>query len=136
MNIDELVVSIKEHEGFEGMPYRDTKGFLTVGYGTKLPLTRKEGTVLLRMRMHDMIDELSDRWPPLHTMPEPVQRVLVEMAYQMGVTGLMSFRMMLLALEKRDWKTAAKEGLDSEWAKQTPGRAERLMSIISEARQL
>jgi lysozyme len=33
---DRLVNSIKEHEGFEPQFYRDSLGFWTIGYGTRL----------------------------------------------------------------------------------------------------
>jgi hypothetical protein len=37
---------------------------------------------------------------------------------------------MKAALEKGDWKEAAKEGRDSKWYKQVTKRAERLMTRL------
>ena len=37
---------------------------------------------------------------------------------------------MLAALNKKDYKTASKEGLDSKWAKQVYNRARRLMDRL------
>ena len=40
------------------------------------------------------------------------------------------FKKMKAALEKGDWKEAAKEGRDSKWYKQVTKRAERLMTRL------
>ena len=37
---------------------------------------------------------------------------------------------MLTAINKEDYKTAAKEGLDSRWAKQVYNRSKRLMDRL------
>jgi lysozyme len=34
--MDKLIAEIKRHEGFRPMAYRDTEGFLTIGYGLNL----------------------------------------------------------------------------------------------------
>ena len=54
----------------------------------------------------------------------------MNMAYQMGVPGLLRFKKMLSALEAGDWKTAEKEALDSLWARQTPRRAREVASLL------
>ena len=58
--------------------------------------------------------------------------ILFNMTYQLGARGFVNFKKMIKALEKQDYKTAAKEGLDSLWAKQTPNRAKRLMDRLSQ----
>ena len=49
--LDAAVPAIMAAEGFRGQPYDDTRGNPTIGYGTKLPLTRAEGELLLRHRL-------------------------------------------------------------------------------------
>ena len=46
----------------------------------------------------------------------------------MGRPRLTKFKKMWAAIKVADWKEAAVEGRDSLWHKQTPNRAERLMS--------
>jgi lysozyme len=48
------------------------------------------------------------------------------MAYQLGLTGLMKFKRFITAYDNRNYEEAAKEMLDSLWAKQTPNRASEL----------
>ena len=56
--------------------------------------------------------------------------VLLSMAYQMGVDGLMKFKNMWAAINRQDWDDAADQMLDSKWARQTPERAGRHARIM------
>jgi len=51
------------------------------------------------------------------------QRALINMAFQLGVNGLMKFKKMIRAMEIGHYDRAYTEALDSKWAKQTPNRA-------------
>ena len=129
MDADRL--GLKENEGFRGDVYKDTLGFDTIGYGTKLPFSKKEATVLLRMRINDKIEELSRRKPLFTQLPHNVQEILAEMAYQLGVAGLLKFRKTWLYLEENEYESASVEMLDSLWAKQTPNRAKELSDRLA-----
>jgi lysozyme len=54
------------------------------------------------------------------------QAVLIGMAFQMGLKGLLQFKRTLGSIEDGQFSEAAAEMLDSAWAKQTPARAMRL----------
>ena len=62
--------------------------------------------------------------------PGEVQEILVNMMFNLGRPRLSKFKKMKAALEKGDWKEAAKEGRDSKWYKQVTKRAERLMTRL------
>jgi len=124
--LDNLVIGIKEHEGFENHVYKDSLGFDTLGYGTKMPISKKEATVLLRMRLDDIINDLKKRQPIFNQMPEEARSILSNMAYQMGVTGLLKFKKTWEYLQEHEFKKASVEMLDSMWYKQTPERAKEL----------
>jgi lysozyme len=47
------------------------------------------------------------------------------MAYNLGIGRLSKFKKMIAALDSRDYELAAKEMLDSTYAKQVKGRAKR-----------
>lgn len=121
-----LVEKIKESEGFVGNNYEDSLGIPTIGYGTKLPLTQAEAETILAIRLNDKISHLLQEKPIVLRLPQDKQEVLFEMAYQLGVGGLLRFKMMWLALENFDYKVAAAEMRDSKWRLQTPNRAEKL----------
>jgi len=120
-----LSKNIKVHEGFRGMPYKDHLGFDTIGYGTKLPLSEKESELILKHRLDLFTREVDEKLNYLD-MPPDKWDILYEMAYQMGVSGLLKFKNMIRSLKEEDYKTAAKEMLNSRWAKQTPNRASEL----------
>ena len=67
---------------------------------------------------------VGDAWKGLS---DARQRVLAELAYQIGYPRLAKFRRMLVAIKNNDFDLAAKEGLASRWAAQTPQRARDLM---------
>ncbi len=53
------------------------------------------------------------------------------MAFQLGVNGVANFKKMIAALIARDYAAAAREMLDSNWAKvQTPARAQRMAEMM------
>ena len=59
-------------------------------------------------------------------LDDQAKEIIVEMVFQLGKTGVSKFRNMWKALKVPDYPTAAKEMLDSRWAKQTPGRAKEM----------
>ena len=122
----ELVEDIKKNEGFVGRVYKDTLGYDTIGYGTKLPLSKEEAAIILEHRLVAKIKELEQREPFVNSLPLDKQEILAEMCYQMGVSGVLKFAKMWSALKMFDYERAAKEMLDSTWAKQTPNRAKLL----------
>ena len=130
--LQEVVNDIKLDEGFIGTEYKDHLGFPTIGYGTKLPLTEEEAELLLRHRLHKMVKELQYKKAFIDTLPLDAKLILLNMAYQLGVPRLLGFKKMWLALENRDFKTAADEMRDSLWNRQTPNRSNKLASIMNE----
>ena len=126
-----LIEDIKQEEGFSGTVYKCTEGFDTVGYGTKLPLTKEESELILNHRLNQTKAQLTSYLYDLDIKQEAWD-ILFNMAYQLGVNGVLKFKKMIEALRSKDYKEASKQGLDSLWAKQTPNRANRLMKRMSE----
>jgi len=126
----ELIKNIKESEGFCGMPYDDTLGFATIGYGTKLPLSEEESQVILEMRLKEKIKELEKKEPFVNKLTLNAQSVISEMSYQMGVNGVLKFKKMWKHLKNFDYVSASEEMLDSRWAIQTPDRAKKLSNLM------
>ncbi len=48
----------------------------------------------------------------------------------MGRQGLAGFVRMLMAIQAGDWGGAKFEALESDWAKQTPGRAAEVAEML------
>lgn len=58
------------------------------------------------------------------------QDAVLQLAFQMGVNGLVAFHRSLTALEDGLYDQAADDFLQSLWAKQTPARAKRITDLI------
>lgn len=135
---------IASEEGFELKPYYDHLGFPTVGYGRLLgpkdtPLSVYSGPIYepaerawLNCHIEKVIERISGS--PIcnaYQNCNDVQKaVLISMAYQMGVNGLSKFKKTLKFLEDGIFDAAALEMIDSNWADQTPERAERHADMI------
>ena len=126
-----LIDDIKQEEGFKGIVYKCTEGFDTIGFGTKLPLTKGEAELILNHRLNQTKAQLTSYLYDLDIKQEAWD-ILFNLAYQLGVNGVLKFKKMIEALRAKDYKEASKQGLDSLWAKQTPNRANRLMKRMSE----
>ena len=128
-----LLDRIKEHEGFRARVYKCTEGYDTIGYGFAIKDLVLEEDIAEQILM-DKLDHLGKRidknFPWLETAPEEVRNVLIEMAYQMGVSGVCKFKRALKYMEHHNWARASEEMLDSKWHRQTPNRAKELSSII------
>jgi lysozyme len=59
-------------------------------------------------------------------LPQNLQHILINMAFQLGQRGLSKFKNMNSAIEQENYVEAAVEMMDSRWATQTPERATRL----------
>ena len=128
----DLIKSLKKHEGYRGMPYKCAAGKLTIGYGCRLPLSKKESELILRYRLYKtkrhLVKRLSDVW---YDFPKNVKEVLLEMAYQMGVAGLFGFKETMKFIRVMDFEAASKEMLDSQWARRYSTRAIKLSDKLA-----
>ena len=125
-----LIEEIKQEEGFSGTVYRCTEGFDTVGYGSRMPITKEEAELLLEHRLKAMKAQLTGYLYDIDIKDEAWD-ILFNMAYQLGVKGVLNFKNMIKALKDNDYKEASIQMLDSLWAKQTPNRAKRLSDRMS-----
>ena len=129
----DLLESIKHHEGFVEHVYDDSLGIPTIGYGFAIKdLILQEDLcdeILLR-KLRILGRSVMGKFPFFDSLPSDCKDVLMEMCYQLGVTGVSKFKKALKAMEDGDWEKAADEMLDSKWAKQTPNRAKEMSNII------
>ena len=129
----DLLNRIKHHEGYRSRVYKCTEGYDTIGYGfaiKDLEMDEDIAEEILIRKVEKLIKRVRSKFDWLDSVPREVQGVLVEMSYQMGLSGVSKFKKALHAMQMFQWKLAATELLDSRWAKQTPNRAKELSDII------
>ena len=131
--IQDIAKQLKSDEGFRRTVYQDHLGYWTIGVG-RLVDPSKPGSGLrddeiehmLRNDIEDRIMALGSAFPWFVELDEARQGVLVNMAFQLGMTGLRGFVTTLDLIAKRRYAEAAAQMLKSKWATQTPARAARL----------
>ena len=124
---------IKLHEGLELRPYRCTSGKLTIGYGRNLEargITEAEAGELLLNDINELTAQLSSRLYWFWGLSIVRRAVLTDMAYNLGINGLLSFKKTLRHIELHDYDAAADEMLNSKWAAQVGQRADRLAEMM------
>ncbi len=136
MIIDEdLKAWLRHNEGYDNMPYIDTVGKLTIGYGRNLQdngISREEAEFFLENDIKRAIKDVEGfSWYQL--APESTKRGLVNMSFNLGLPRLLSFRKMIEALINKDYTKAAVEALDSKWAHQVGQRAKDVALMIRNA---
>ena len=123
---------IHDEEGYRAKPYRCTSGALTIGIGYNLDagMPFDEAVLLMRHRIDKIRRALLERLEWFPKLNEARQAALLSMAYQMGLSGLLSFKRTLASIAAGDYEQASREMLDSAWARQTPERAQRTAYMI------
>lgn len=130
--LETAYLQLKVDEGLRLSPYRCTAGKLTIGYGHNLddkPITKEAAEQILIDDIQDVVTEL-EKMEIYHWLSEQRKAVLINMAFNLGIAGLKSFKKMFEALGNEDYGKAAEEMLDSRWAYQVKGRASRLAEMM------
>lgn len=140
MLIDELTTQLRRDEGEVLSAYQDHLGFWTLGIGRLIDsrkgggITREEAAYLLRNDISKVDKALQVALPWFPTLSEARKGVLLNMAFQLGISGLLKFKNTLKMIEQGEYAKASNAMLDSEWAKQTPERARRLSLQMAQDR--
>ena len=143
MNMDRLLESVKEHEGYRNKVYLDTLGKRTVGVGHLCVEDFWEDDkeydekFLMTILEHDLQTAIKGAKELMEEhdcadIDEQAEEILIEMVFQLGMTGVSKFRKMWDALAEKNYIGASYEMLDSRWAKQTPNRAKAMAKTIKE----
>lgn len=135
-----LIENIKIHEGYRREIYKDSLGKATIGYGflvaalssdeLKLnggktePMSREVAEKILNLKVAKLQKRVLECLPWLSIKPQSIQDTILEMAYQLGLAGLIGFRHTLGCIETGDYAQAAKNLRASLLYRQTPKRVE------------
>ena len=132
--LQEIVEDIKKHEGFEPKVYQCTEGYDTIGYGFAIKdlfIDRDVADLILMKKLHTLLQRISVAFPWFKDIDDIAKGVVINMCYQMGLSGFSKFKKTIYYLETQQYEEASTECLDSLWAKQTPGRAKELSERLS-----
>ena len=128
---------LKRDEGEILHAYQDHLGFLTIGIGILIDkrkdggLRPEESEFIFRNRLRLLDAELASKLPWITKLDPARKGVLINMSFQMGVTGLLGFKTTLGFVQAGKYQDAAKAMMQSKWASQTPARAQRLSNQMA-----
>lgn len=135
MNLERLKAQLILHEGFISPAYQDSEGFWTIGIGRLVDerrgggITQDEALYLLAndIKKAEVFAKVYDWYPMLD---EVRQNVVCELVFNMGPGRFAGFKKMIAAFERKDFREAAIQLLDSRWNKQVGNRALRLAEML------
>ena len=112
--------------------YDDHLGFATIGVGRLIDkrkggsITHDEAQYLLNNDITTRVESLQSKLPWFDGLSDVRKAVLLNMSFQLGITGLMGFENTLEMVKMGDYVNAADNMLKSKWAQQTSARANEL----------
>lgn len=148
IEMQEAIKRLILHEGLKLKPYKCPAGFLTVGVGRNVetnPITDEEKRVvgdwehgitengakyLLKNDIMKAHKECKKNIEFYKNLDDERQYALLDMCFNLGIYRLLMFRKMLFAMEIGDYRGAAKECLNSKYAKEVGKRAVRIAKTI------
>ncbi len=130
---EKLRLELVRDEGLKLQPYKDTVGKLTIGIGRNLSdkgISEEEAYHLLENDIDEVLASLDKKLPWWRELDSVRQRVLANMAFNMGIATLLTFKQTLKAIKEKRWVDAADGMAQSKWANQVGKRAARLIRMM------
>ena len=122
--MSKLIEQLKRHEGFRSKPYKCSEGFTTIGYGFNVDAGI--GVNLAELILSHQVSTIEHGLNSLSwfgSLNEARQDVIINMVFNIGYDGFMQFKNTIKYLSEGYFEAAAKEMLDSRWAKQVGSRS-------------
>ena len=137
-----------QDEGLKLQAYHDTNNILTIGVGhnlqanpaldilhTKLKLgdsiSHSQATQLLQQDINNTLTQLQSHLSNFSSLPNKYQLVLINMCFNLGLTGLLKWQHMLTAMNQNNDQLVIDSIKNSHWILQVPNRANRMIALIN-----
>ena len=142
MNYTQMELDLIRDEGLRLRTYRCSAGHLTIGVGHKVTDRDRiaEGdTISLEVAGLYLNRDIATAIGTANTvfgrdrfeaMTDARQRALVNMIFNLGSGKFAGFRKMITAIKSHQWDAAARECLDSAYARQVGARAQRVAEAL------
>jgi lysozyme len=108
--VAEAALRLQTEEGFRSLPYKDTQGHTTLGYGLNVDagISKYVAAAALVAQLTELDTTLAGyAW---YKNADDVRKsVFLDVSYNSGLHGLLAFPHMLAAAALGDWPTAAAE---------------------------
>jgi lysozyme len=142
VNLERLKNQLREDEGDLLTVYLDTEQVPTVGVGHRITYadTLELGDIITEDRKENLFENdinsaiTSCRlgFVGFDLLPETIQEILVNMAFNLGWTKLARFYKMRVAVNNHDWEGMKREMIDSRWYYQVGNRSKKLVKRLED----
>lgn len=135
-----LSKELKKSEGFMPHAYKDSLGYMTIGYGRLIDkqlgggITEDEADYLLENDIIRVEVALDKEFPWWRKHPENVQRAMANMCFNLGIKKFKGFKNTLALLKAGNYQAAADNAMQSLWAKQVGDRAKRVTDLMRQVK--
>lgn len=152
MDYKRLKEQLKSDEGYRSRIYEDTLGKSTIGYGHRVLSTESDlkyklsGDFSGEVKAEIFFDKLLDKDMAIAIQdaksligedhPPEILEGFSNMAFQLGKTKLSKFKKTIEFIKNNNYMEASIEMLDSDWAKQTYNRANRISTLFQKAKKI
>jgi lysozyme len=133
LDYQKLLSQLLQIEGPKLSRYFDANSNLIVAEKTHVEsvgLNAGKPVTVLEADVRRVASEIEDVLPAVAALDPVRQRVVVHMAFDMGVTGLLAMIRFVAAVGFHVWEAAAQEMLISQWAKEGKRRAAALAEMM------
>ena len=148
LNREIIQKELIDEEGLKLTSYKCTSGRVTIGIGHNcaakptIPLigkhihkvgqriTKEDADILFQHDLDEVTRQLDKYLPWWKDCPDFVQYVLISLVFNMGIYGVLEFRITLGYMHKHDWKNAAYHLKSSKWYNQVGRRGPKLCNIL------
>tara|TARA_B110001450_G_scaffold236368_1_gene241760 strand:- start:18 stop:437 length:420 start_codon:yes stop_codon:yes gene_type:complete len=131
-----IIEMLRAHEGVETHAYKCTAEKITIGVGRNIDpaggigLSDDEIDFLLANDVARVNKELLLTFSWFAELDEVRKDCMINICFQLGLPRLKKFKKSLAYMANGDFDLAADEFLDSNWASQTPARANEITQMI------
>lgn len=134
LNNEQIAQYVQAHEGLSLKPYYCTANKLSIGIGRNLDdrgISKEEALILFSNDLRDAVIDLKRVFGnDFIGFPDGVQLALIDMMFQLGLTRFSGFKKMIEFLKAGNFKEAARELMDSKYARQVPNRAKQNRDLV------
>ncbi len=140
MDLERLKKQLKDDEGVRLVVYKDTRGFLTVGVGHRVTpadmlrvgqkISQARADRLFAFDLDRTIVDCARELEGWVGFPGDIQEILINLAFNLGIVGLLKFERTLSYLRSKAYHDAADALVASRWYRQVGNRSKRIVARL------
>jgi len=133
MNVEKIRALLTLHEGRRNKMYLDSRGIQTIGIGHNLrdrTISDRAVDLIFEDDLDEHVADLFRAFPWAKDLDEVRQAAAIDLAFNMGIQTLSTFKNTMAAFRVGNWEATALGLENSRWYSQVGTRAPRIVKMI------